>query len=102
MTHPQDDDAPTTVGGFAVRAAGALVLDALLNGAVLLSVITLIAGVLTRSVPWATLGVTVGLAGSVLPWWAMAATWRDRRASVVAAGVIVVQIATLTVLWRCA
>jgi|GEM_PF-4053768 len=102
MTHQQDDHAPTTVGGFAARAAGALVVDALLNGAVLLSVITLVAGVLTRSVPWVTLGVTVGLAGAVIPWWAMAAKWRDRRAVGVASGVIVVEIATMTLLWLCA
>ncbi len=99
MTQRQDDDAPTTVRGLAARAAGALVLDGLLNGAVFLSLITVIAGVLTKQATWIALAVAVGVAGMVLPWLAIARKWRDRRALLIALGVIVVQVAVLAVTW---
>lgn len=100
MTEP--DDAPRTAAGLAARAAGALVLDGLLNGAVLLSLITLIAGVLTHRPGWIALGVLVGLAGMVVTWWAIARRWRDRRALLLAVAVLVVQITTLALLWKLA
>ena len=93
------DDAPQTTAGLVGRAAGAFVLDALLNGAVFFSLITVIAGVLTRQVGWVALGVVIGLAGMALPWYAMAKKWRDSRAWLVAVGVLVVQIATMSLLW---
>ena len=93
------DDAPRTTAGLVGRAAGAFVLDALLNGAVFFSLITVIAGVLTKQPGWVALGVVVGLAGMVLPWYAMAKKWRDSRAWLVAIGVLVVEIATMSVLW---
>ncbi len=99
MTQRRDDQAPTNWSGFAARAAGGLVLDSLLNGAVLLSLITLIAGVLTRSAGWVELGLVVGLAGITLPWWAMARRWGDRRVVVVALGVLVAEVTTMAVLW---
>lgn len=99
MTQRHDDDAPTTMRAFAARAAGGLVLDALLNGAVFLSLITVIAGVLTRQAAWIALAIGVGITGMVLPWIAIAQKWRDHRAVLVALGVIVVQVAVLAVIW---
>ncbi|MFN8194623.1 MAG: hypothetical protein U0R80_10120 [Nocardioidaceae bacterium] len=97
MTSP--DDSPRSAAGLVGRAAGAFVLDLLLNGAVFFSLITVIAGVLTREPAWVALGVVVGLAGMALPWYAMARKWRDSRAWLVAAGVLVVEIATMAVIW---
>lgn len=98
MTDPRDD-APRTAGGLVVRAAGALALDGLLNGAVFLSLITVIAGVLTKDATWIALAVVVGFGGMALPWIAIAKKWRDRRAVLIAVGVIVVQVAALAVIW---
>ncbi|MEZ5097891.1 MAG: hypothetical protein R2731_18530 [Nocardioides sp.] len=96
------DDAPERVAGLVARAAGGLLVDALLNGAVFLSLITVIAGILTKRPGWIALAAVVGVAGMALPWYAIAKKWRDSRAWLVALGVLVVQLGTLGLLWRLA
>ena len=100
MTQRPDDERPaTTAGAFVARAAGALVLDGLLNGAVFLCLITVVAGVLTGQARWIALAVVVGVGGMALPWIAIAHKWRDPWALLIGLGVIVAQVTTLAVIW---
>jgi hypothetical protein len=93
-----DDD--MSAGGFLARVMQGLVLDALTNGAAFLSLIVLIAGVITKQPAWIALGVVVGLVGMVLPWTGMARKWSDPVMWAVAVPVIVIDLAVLTLMWK--
>jgi hypothetical protein len=87
-------------GGFLARFVQGFVLDALTNGAVFLSLIVVIAGVITKQPGWIALGVVVGLAGMVLPWTGLARKWPDPVMWAVAVPVILVDIAVLALMWK--
>ena len=98
QSQPQGDD--MRAGGFLARFVQGFVLDALTNGAVLLSLVVVIAGAFTQQPGWIALGVVVGLAGMVLPWSGLARTWPDPVMWAVALPVIAVDIAVLTLMWK--
>jgi hypothetical protein len=89
-----------SAGGFIARFVQGFVLDAATNGAVFLSLIVLIAGVITKQPAWIALGVVVGLAGMVLPWTGLARKWSDPLMRTVALPVIVIDIAVLALMWK--
>ena len=88
-----------SAGGFVARVLGGWVVDALVNGAVLLSLVTGIAGFLTGEPGLLALGVVVGLLGMASPWYAVFRKWGDRRVLPIVAVVIVVDLASLTLMW---
>jgi hypothetical protein len=89
--------------GGTVRAAGGLfegfLRDALVNGAVFLSLIVVVAGFLTKVPSWTIVGLAVGVPGIVLPWLAVGKRWPIPRVWMTLLGVYVVDLAALTLMW---
>ena len=96
---PRPDD-DMGAGGFLARFVQGFVLDAATNGAVFLSLVVLIAGVITKQPAWIAVGVVVGLVGMALPWTGLARKWSDPVMWAVALPVIVVDLAVLTLMWK--
>lgn len=99
MTTPEQNDDMGVVGG-ASRAIGGLLLEALTNGAVFLSLIVVIAAVITRNPPFLALGVAVGLVGIVFPWLGVYRKWPDASMTLVVVAVLLADFATLWLLWK--
>ena len=100
MTHQDPEALPE--GGTGKAAAGlfeGFVRDAAVNGAVLLSLIVVVAGFLTGDPALIAVGVVVGGAGIVLPWTAVGRKWSIPRTWWTVLGVLVADVASLWVMW---
>ena len=95
-----DDD--EGVGRGLSRLVGGLLVDELTNGAVLFSLIVVVAAVVTQDPAFVALGVAVGLAGMVLPLLGVSRKWADTSMSLLVAAVLIADVATLWVLWQLA
>jgi hypothetical protein len=63
------------------------------------SLITVIAGFVTTEPVWAAVGVVVGVPGIALPWLSVGRKWSIPTVWVSVSAVIVVDLATLTLMW---
>ena len=89
-----------TAAGFLARSVQGFVLDAATNGAVFVSLVVLVAGLVTAQPAWIALGIVVGIAGVVLPWTGLARTWSDPVMWAVALPVLLVDLAVLALMWK--
>ena len=100
MVHQDPEGLPE--GGTA-KALGGLfegfVRDAFVNGAVLLSLIVVVAGFLTKTAHWGVAGVVMGGAGIVLPWTAVGRKWVIPRVWITVIAVIGADVAALALMW---
>jgi hypothetical protein len=100
MTRQDPEGLPE--GGTGRAAAGlfeGFLRDALVNGAVLLSLIVVVAGFVTKVGAWTAVGLVVGGAGIVLPWLAVGRRWPILTTWTIVFGVFVVDLALLTLMW---
>lgn len=89
-------------GGTAKAAGGVLegfARDALVNGAVLLSLITVVAGFLTKDTVSTVLGLAVGVPGILLPWLSVGRKWSIPTVWATVLAVLAADIAALVVMW---
>ena len=99
MTEPAREEADLTPTGLAGRVIGGLVLDSFVNGAVFLSLVTVIAGFVTKQPGWLALGLVVGGIGIVLPWVGVYRKWPEVRSLLIAAAVVVADLSALSAMW---
>jgi hypothetical protein len=100
MTRQDPEGLPE--GGTGRAAAGlfeGFIRDSLVNGAVLLSLIVVVAGFLTKVGAWSVVGLVVGGAGIVLPWLAVGKRWPILTTWMTVLTVVVVDLALLTLMW---
>jgi hypothetical protein len=100
MTHQDPEGLPE--GGTGKAAAGLLegfARDWAVNGAVLLSLITAVAGFFTGDAALIALGLVIGITGMGLPWLALGRRWPITRTWVTVFSVIVADAIALSVMW---
>jgi hypothetical protein len=99
------DDIPRTPSRTAVGAAVAagvlegLARDAMVTGAVLFSLITLVAGLTSEDLVVLALGLSTGLVGMVLPVVAVGRRWSVGRTWLVLIGILLADVAMMTLIW---
>lgn len=95
------ESSPATVGGAVVDGVALLLRDALLNGAVLLSLVVGIGGVLTGRSPWLWLGPVIGVLGvaAAVPAMRERRNLQGRRVWAVVLVVLLVDVGVMALMW---
>ena len=103
MTQRRGWDPEGLPEGGTAKAAGGLfegfVRDGFVNGAVLLSLITVVAGFLTKDAASLVIGLVVGVPGLVLPWLSVGRRWSIPTVWVTVLAVIAADVAALVAMW---
>jgi hypothetical protein len=86
--------------GALVGLAEGFVRDWVTNGVILLSLIVVVAGLVSMALPWVVLGPLVGLVGAAVGFASIAKRWPITRTWLVLVGVLVADIVLLVATLR--